>query len=70
VSAQNPCRRPKWDQPEINRKQASTGLAITGTDLLSQAAANASSTVRPNGSHGIGMAGLYKSYRSDDAGDG
>ena len=32
---------------------ASTGLAVTGTDLLSQAAANASSMIRPNGSRGI-----------------
>jgi phospholipase C len=32
---------------------ASSGLAITGTDLLSQAVANASSTIRPNGSQGI-----------------
>jgi len=32
---------------------ASTGLAVTGTDLLSQAVANASSMVRPGGSRGI-----------------
>ena len=32
---------------------ASTGLAITGTDLLGQAVANASSSVRPDGSRGI-----------------
>jgi phospholipase C len=32
---------------------ASSGLAITGTDLLSQAVANASSTIRANGSQGI-----------------
>jgi phospholipase C len=32
---------------------ASSGLAITGTDLLSQAVANATSTIRPNGSQGI-----------------
>ncbi len=32
---------------------ASTGLAITGTDLLSQAVANASSKIRPQGSQGI-----------------
>jgi phospholipase C len=32
---------------------ASTGLAITGTDLLSQAVANASSKVRANGTQGI-----------------
>jgi phospholipase C len=32
---------------------ASTGLAVTGSDLLSQAVANASSMIRPNGSHGI-----------------
>jgi hypothetical protein len=32
---------------------ASTGLAIAGTDLLSQAVANASSTVRAQGSRGI-----------------
>src|ERR1700743_2794876 len=32
---------------------ASSGLAITGTDLLSQAVANASPLVRPNGSRGI-----------------
>ena len=32
---------------------ASTGLAITGTDLLSQAVANASTTIRPDGSRGI-----------------
>jgi len=32
---------------------ASTGLAITGADLLSQAVANASSKVRANGSQGI-----------------
>ena len=32
---------------------ASTGLAITGTDLLNQAVANASSTIRPGGSNGI-----------------
>jgi phospholipase C len=32
---------------------ASTGLAITGADLLSQAVANASSSVRANGSRGI-----------------
>jgi phospholipase C len=32
---------------------ASSGLAITGADLLSQAVANASSTIRPNGSQGI-----------------
>src|SRR5271155_729544 len=32
---------------------ASSGLAITGTDLLGQAVANASSTVRANGSQGI-----------------
>src|SRR5215813_10535679 len=32
---------------------ASSGLAITGTDLLSQAVANASSTIRPNGSRGV-----------------
>jgi phospholipase C len=32
---------------------ASSGLAITGTDLLSQAVANASTTIRPNGSRGI-----------------
>ncbi len=31
----------------------SSGLAITGTDLLSQAVANASTTVRANGSRGI-----------------
>jgi len=32
---------------------ASTGLAITGTDLLNQAVANASTMVHPNGSRGI-----------------
>ena len=32
---------------------ASSGLAITGSDLLSQAVANASPLIRPNGSHGI-----------------
>jgi phospholipase C len=32
---------------------ASSGLAITGTDLLNQAVANASSTIRPHGSQGI-----------------
>ena len=32
---------------------ASTGLAVTGTDLLSQAVANASSMVRPGGSRGV-----------------
>jgi phospholipase C len=32
---------------------ASAGLAITGTDLLNQAVANASSAIRPNGSQGI-----------------
>ena len=32
---------------------ASTGLAITGADLLSQAVANASPMLRPNGSRGI-----------------
>jgi len=32
---------------------ASSGLAITGTELLGQAVANASSTIRPNGSRGI-----------------
>jgi phospholipase C len=32
---------------------ASSGLAITGTDLLSQAVANASSAIRPDGSRGI-----------------
>ncbi len=32
---------------------ASSGLAITGTDLLSQAAARASSAIQPNGSRGI-----------------
>src|ERR1700684_3057089 len=32
---------------------ASTGLAITGTDLLSRAVANASTTIHPNGSRGI-----------------
>jgi arsenate reductase (thioredoxin) len=32
---------------------ASSGLAVTGTDLLSQAVANASSMIRPNGSRGI-----------------
>ena len=32
---------------------ASSGLAITGTDLLSRAVANAASTVRPLGSRGI-----------------
>ena len=32
---------------------ASSGLAITGTDLLNQAVANASSTVRADGSRGI-----------------
>src|SRR5271155_2351410 len=32
---------------------ASSGLAITGTDLLGQAVANASSTVHANGSRGI-----------------
>jgi phospholipase C len=32
---------------------ASTGLAVTGTDLLAQAAASASAAIRPNGSHGI-----------------
>ena len=32
---------------------ASTGLAITGGDLLSQAVANASPLIRPNGSRGI-----------------
>jgi phospholipase C len=32
---------------------ASSGLAITGTDLLSQAVANASSTIRADGSRGI-----------------
>src|SRR5690242_6787727 len=32
---------------------ASSGLAITGTDLLSQAVANASPLIRPNGSRGI-----------------
>jgi phospholipase C len=32
---------------------ASSGLAITGSDLLSQAVARASSTIRADGSHGI-----------------
>src|ERR1700744_1093120 len=32
---------------------ASSGIAITGTDLLNQAVANASSTVRADGSQGI-----------------
>jgi phospholipase C len=32
---------------------ASAGLAVTGTDLLSQAAASASTTISPNGSSGI-----------------
>jgi phospholipase C len=32
---------------------ASTGLAITGADLLSQAVANASTTLWPNGSRGV-----------------
>jgi phospholipase C len=32
---------------------ASSGLAITGTDLLSQAAARASSAIQPNGSRGV-----------------
>jgi len=32
---------------------ASSGLAITGADLLSQAVANASPTIRPDGSRGI-----------------
>ncbi|HEX6967251.1 MAG TPA: alkaline phosphatase family protein [Micromonosporaceae bacterium] len=32
---------------------ASSGLAITGSDLLSQAVANASPLIRPNGSRGI-----------------
>jgi phospholipase C len=32
---------------------ASTGLAITGGDLLTQAVANASPLVRPGGSRGI-----------------
>jgi phospholipase C len=32
---------------------ASSGLAIAGTDLLSQAVANASTTIRPGGSRGI-----------------
>ncbi len=32
---------------------ASSGLAITGTDLLSQAVAHAASTIRPDGSQGI-----------------
>jgi phospholipase C len=32
---------------------ASSGLTITGTDLLSQAVANASSMIRPDGSRGI-----------------
>ena len=32
---------------------ASTGLAITGTDLLAQAVANASTMIRPDGSRGI-----------------
>jgi phospholipase C len=32
---------------------ASSGLAVTGTDLLSQAVANASTTLRPDGSRGI-----------------
>jgi phospholipase C len=32
---------------------ASTGLAITGSDLLNQAVANASSRIRPHGSQGI-----------------
>ncbi|HTU76808.1 MAG TPA: alkaline phosphatase family protein [Trebonia sp.] len=32
---------------------ASSGLAVTGADLLSQAVANASPTIRPGGSHGI-----------------
>jgi phospholipase C len=32
---------------------ASSGLAITGTDLLNQAVANASSAIRPHGSQGI-----------------
>src|SRR5580658_5020822 len=32
---------------------ASSGLAITGTELLGQAVANASSTIRPRGSNGI-----------------
>src|SRR5580658_8513482 len=32
---------------------ASSGLAITGTELLGQAVANASSTIRPDGSRGI-----------------
>ena len=32
---------------------ASSGIAITGTDLLNQAVANASSTVRADGSRGI-----------------
>jgi Phosphoesterase family len=37
----------------IQISAASSGLAITGTDLLTRAAANASSTVRPLGSRGI-----------------
>src|SRR5947209_14356406 len=32
---------------------ASAGLAVTGTDLLSQAVANASGMIRPGGSRGI-----------------
>jgi phospholipase C len=32
---------------------ASSGLAVTGTDLLSQAAANASTAIQPNGSRGV-----------------
>jgi phospholipase C len=32
---------------------ASTGLAVTGTDLLTQAAANASTVITPDGSHGV-----------------
>src|SRR5271169_320769 len=32
---------------------ASSGLAITGTDLLSRAVANASTTIHPDGSRGI-----------------
>jgi phospholipase C len=32
---------------------ASSGLAVTGTDLLSRAIANASTTIHPNGSRGV-----------------
>src|SRR6266487_103350 len=46
---------------------ASSGLAVTGSDLLSQAVANASSMTRPNGSNGIRhVAILMQENRSFD----